>query len=190
MSLLLETACEQLRDLQAGAISSVELTRAYLDRISAVDGRVGRFCESMASGRSHGLRKSISGAQETAGWPAGRPAGGGEGYLLRARRADDVRVADAGGVSCRRMMRQSSLSCKRPGRCSLAGRTWMSSRWAGRRRIPHFRRRTIRGTSRGRRAVRAAVRRRRGGGHGAAGAWAPTRAVRFASRPGCAASWG
>src|SRR5262245_47827040 len=43
MSLLLESACEQLRDLQAGTISSVELTQAYLDRISSVDGRVGAF---------------------------------------------------------------------------------------------------------------------------------------------------
>lgn len=43
MSLLLQSAGEQLRGLESGAISSVELTQAYLDRISAVDDRVGAF---------------------------------------------------------------------------------------------------------------------------------------------------
>ena len=43
MSLLLQSACEQLQSLEAGAISSVELTRAYLDRISIVDERVRAF---------------------------------------------------------------------------------------------------------------------------------------------------
>src|SRR5262245_2678830 len=43
MSLLLQSAGEQLRDLETGKVSSVELTRAYLDRISSVDDRVGAF---------------------------------------------------------------------------------------------------------------------------------------------------
>jgi aspartyl-tRNA(Asn)/glutamyl-tRNA(Gln) amidotransferase subunit A len=43
MSLLQQTAGEHLRNLEAGQISSVELTRAYLERIAAVDERVGAF---------------------------------------------------------------------------------------------------------------------------------------------------
>jgi aspartyl-tRNA(Asn)/glutamyl-tRNA(Gln) amidotransferase subunit A len=43
MSIFQESACEQLRRLQAGEISSVELTQACLDRISAVDGLVKAF---------------------------------------------------------------------------------------------------------------------------------------------------
>ncbi len=43
MSLLQQSASEQLKSLDAGAISSVELTRSYLERISAVDQRVGAF---------------------------------------------------------------------------------------------------------------------------------------------------
>jgi aspartyl-tRNA(Asn)/glutamyl-tRNA(Gln) amidotransferase subunit A len=43
MSLLTQTAGRQLQSLASGEISSVDLTRAYLDRIAAVDGRVGAF---------------------------------------------------------------------------------------------------------------------------------------------------
>jgi aspartyl-tRNA(Asn)/glutamyl-tRNA(Gln) amidotransferase subunit A len=43
MSLFEHTAGEHLRNLESGALSSVELTRAYLDRIEAVDDRVGAF---------------------------------------------------------------------------------------------------------------------------------------------------
>jgi aspartyl-tRNA(Asn)/glutamyl-tRNA(Gln) amidotransferase subunit A len=43
MSLTDHTAVEQLRNLESGALSSVELTRAYLDHIAAVDERVGAF---------------------------------------------------------------------------------------------------------------------------------------------------
>jgi aspartyl-tRNA(Asn)/glutamyl-tRNA(Gln) amidotransferase subunit A len=43
MSLTEQSASEQLQALKAGAISSVELTRAYLDRIDVVDSRVGAF---------------------------------------------------------------------------------------------------------------------------------------------------
>ncbi len=43
MSILQRTACELLRSLEAGEISSVELTTACLERISATDDRVGAF---------------------------------------------------------------------------------------------------------------------------------------------------
>jgi aspartyl-tRNA(Asn)/glutamyl-tRNA(Gln) amidotransferase subunit A len=43
MSLIEQSASEHLRSLESGALSSVELTRAYLDRIQAVDERVGAF---------------------------------------------------------------------------------------------------------------------------------------------------
>jgi aspartyl-tRNA(Asn)/glutamyl-tRNA(Gln) amidotransferase subunit A len=43
MSSIDQTAAQHCNDLESGAVSSVELTRAYLDRIAAVDGRVGAF---------------------------------------------------------------------------------------------------------------------------------------------------
>ena len=43
MSLIEQSASEHLRSLESGALTSVELTRAYLDRIQAVDERVGAF---------------------------------------------------------------------------------------------------------------------------------------------------
>jgi aspartyl-tRNA(Asn)/glutamyl-tRNA(Gln) amidotransferase subunit A len=43
MSLFEQTAAEHLRNLESGAVSSVELVRAYLDRIQSVDDRVGAF---------------------------------------------------------------------------------------------------------------------------------------------------
>lgn len=43
MSIFEQTATEQLRDLESGAVSSVELTQAHLERIQAVDDRVGAF---------------------------------------------------------------------------------------------------------------------------------------------------
>src|SRR5215204_3448106 len=43
MSIFEQTASEHLRNLQAGQISSIELTRAYLDRITAVDERILAF---------------------------------------------------------------------------------------------------------------------------------------------------
>ncbi|HEX3598833.1 MAG TPA: Asp-tRNA(Asn)/Glu-tRNA(Gln) amidotransferase subunit GatA, partial [Lacipirellulaceae bacterium] len=43
MPLIDQTASEQLKSLESGEISSVELTKAYLDRIQSVDGKVGAF---------------------------------------------------------------------------------------------------------------------------------------------------
>jgi aspartyl-tRNA(Asn)/glutamyl-tRNA(Gln) amidotransferase subunit A len=50
MSLLQQTASQQLRNLNAGQVSSVDLTRAYLDRIQQLDGRVGAFLRVDADG--------------------------------------------------------------------------------------------------------------------------------------------
>jgi aspartyl-tRNA(Asn)/glutamyl-tRNA(Gln) amidotransferase subunit A len=50
MSLIQQPASEHLRNLEAGVISSVELTNAYLDRIAAVDERVGAFLRVDADG--------------------------------------------------------------------------------------------------------------------------------------------
>jgi aspartyl-tRNA(Asn)/glutamyl-tRNA(Gln) amidotransferase subunit A len=55
MPLFEHTASEHLRSLESGAITSVELTQAYLDRISAVDSRVGAFLRVDAEGA---LRKA------------------------------------------------------------------------------------------------------------------------------------
>jgi aspartyl-tRNA(Asn)/glutamyl-tRNA(Gln) amidotransferase subunit A len=43
MTLLSQTASDLLRNLESGAVTSVELTRAYLDRIRQIDDRVGAF---------------------------------------------------------------------------------------------------------------------------------------------------
>src|SRR5687768_8682010 len=43
MQLFDQSATDHLRKLQTGEVSSVELTQAYLDRIAAVDDRVGAF---------------------------------------------------------------------------------------------------------------------------------------------------
>jgi aspartyl-tRNA(Asn)/glutamyl-tRNA(Gln) amidotransferase subunit A len=43
MTLLSRSAADHLRDLESGAVTSVELTRACLDRIQQVDRRVGAF---------------------------------------------------------------------------------------------------------------------------------------------------
>src|SRR3990172_2184324 len=43
MSILQRTACELVESLKRGEFSSVDLTQACLDRIRAVDGRVGAF---------------------------------------------------------------------------------------------------------------------------------------------------
>src|SRR3954470_7655531 len=43
MSLHQQSAAEHLRSLETGEITSVELTKSYLDHIAAVDGRVGAF---------------------------------------------------------------------------------------------------------------------------------------------------
>ncbi len=43
MSLVEQTAAELLRSLESRAVSSVELTKAYLERIQSLDGRIGAF---------------------------------------------------------------------------------------------------------------------------------------------------
>ncbi len=50
MSLIEQTASEHLRSLESGAVTSVELTQAYLDRIQSVDGQVGALLYVDAEG--------------------------------------------------------------------------------------------------------------------------------------------
>lgn len=69
------TAAEQLRQLQAGDLKSVDLTRAYLDRIAAVDSKVGAFLRTheeraLAQAASVDQRRA---AGETLGSLAGLP---------------------------------------------------------------------------------------------------------------------
>ena len=76
--LIQQTASEHLRSLEAGAVTSVELTRAYLDRIQAV--RRPRWCvscESMRSERWSERPRSMRAA------PSGKPSGGWPGCRSR-----------------------------------------------------------------------------------------------------------
>ena len=92
--------CELLRSLESGAISSVELTTACLDRIAATDDRVGAFLRVDANrALAQAAADRRAAGEEAAGRPAGRPAGRGEGRALRARPADDLRLADARRLS-------------------------------------------------------------------------------------------
>src|SRR4051812_14211512 len=73
MSLCQETAVEHVRRLEAGEITSVELTEAYLERIQALDGRVGAFLRvdrDQALAQAAGVDK-----RRAAGKPIGRLAG-------------------------------------------------------------------------------------------------------------------
>ncbi len=75
MSLTQLTAAEQARQLAAGEVTSAELTRAYLDRIAAVDGRVGAFLrtqEERAIADAEAVDKRRA-AGETLGPLAGLP---------------------------------------------------------------------------------------------------------------------
>ena len=123
-------------------------------------------------------------AKRQAGRPAGWLAGRGEGYSLRARRADDVRFADAGQLS-------AAVRCDRDRQAARGRCRAHRPHEHGRVRDGRLDRELgvsgdaqSRGTSSGRPAAPAAARRR---------AWrpawrrwrsAPTRAARFASRPG------
>jgi aspartyl-tRNA(Asn)/glutamyl-tRNA(Gln) amidotransferase subunit A len=73
MSLLQQTAGEHLRRLKANEITSVELTRAYLDRISAVDERIGSFLRVDAEGAL--LRAGEIDARRSNGQPIGALGG-------------------------------------------------------------------------------------------------------------------
>ena len=86
MSLVQSTATELLAQLEAGSISAVELTRAYLDQIERLDGRCqsvsARRCRRGACGRRP---TSIAAGRPAAGRAAGRVARGGQGSALHAR---------------------------------------------------------------------------------------------------------
>jgi aspartyl-tRNA(Asn)/glutamyl-tRNA(Gln) amidotransferase subunit A len=73
MSLHQQSATEHLRSLESGAITSVELTAACLDRISALDGRVGVF---LRVDRDRALEQAAEVDARRAGkQPVGRLAG-------------------------------------------------------------------------------------------------------------------
>jgi aspartyl-tRNA(Asn)/glutamyl-tRNA(Gln) amidotransferase subunit A len=73
MSLFEQSASEHLRSLETGALSSVELTRAYLDRIERTDARVGAFLRVDAEGA---LRQAAEvDAKRSKGQAVGKLAG-------------------------------------------------------------------------------------------------------------------
>jgi len=73
MSLCQETAAEHVRRLEAGDITSVELTEAYLERIQTLDGRVGAF---LRVDRDHALAQAADvDKRRAAGKSIGRLAG-------------------------------------------------------------------------------------------------------------------
>ncbi len=67
-----QTASEHLRSLESGAITSVELTQAYLDGLQAVDDRVGAFLRVDAE---RALAQAAEIDAQRAKRQAGRPAG-------------------------------------------------------------------------------------------------------------------
>jgi aspartyl-tRNA(Asn)/glutamyl-tRNA(Gln) amidotransferase subunit A len=73
MSLVQQSAAEHLRSLNSGVVSSVDLTTAYLDRIEAVDQRVGAF---LRVDRERALAQASEiDAQREKGQAVGRLAG-------------------------------------------------------------------------------------------------------------------
>ena len=73
MSFHQQTATEQLRSLNSGAVTSVELTKASLDRIKAVDGKVGAFL-SVSEDRAL-AQAAEADSRRAAKQPVGRLAG-------------------------------------------------------------------------------------------------------------------
>ncbi len=73
MSLHQQTATEQLRSLQSGEVTSVELTKVCLDRIDAFDGKVGAF---LSVDKERALAQAVEvDAWRAAKQPVGRLAG-------------------------------------------------------------------------------------------------------------------
>jgi aspartyl-tRNA(Asn)/glutamyl-tRNA(Gln) amidotransferase subunit A len=73
MSFHQQSAAEQLRSLDSGAVTSVELTEASLDRIAAVDGKIGAF---LRVDRERALKQAAGvDAKRAAKQPVGRLAG-------------------------------------------------------------------------------------------------------------------
>src|SRR3954470_22326648 len=73
MSLHQESAAEHLRSLKSGAITSVDLTSACLDRIAAVDGKIGAFLR-VDRDRALGQAAEVD-ARRASKQPVGRLAG-------------------------------------------------------------------------------------------------------------------
>ena len=111
MSLTDLTAVELLAKLQSGETTSAELTRAFLDRIEAVDGQVKAFIRvdpAAAMARAEEIDR-----RRKAGKPLGRLAGmpvAIKDLLCTARRADHVRLENARPISARPTTPRSSPS--------------------------------------------------------------------------------
>ena len=73
MALFEQSASEHLRNLESGAVTSLELTKAYLDRVEAVDSRVGAFLR-VDSGRALAMAAEVD-AKRVKRQPVGRLAG-------------------------------------------------------------------------------------------------------------------
>ncbi len=100
MSILQRNACELLRHLEAGEISSVELTTACLERISATDDRVGAFLR-VDEKRAIAQAAAID-AKRAKNQPVGRLGGlpvAVKDVLCERGPAHDLCLADAGRLS-------------------------------------------------------------------------------------------
>ena len=128
-----KTAVELADALAAGETTSVEITRAHLDRIDEVDGAVHAF-----------LHVDRDGALAQAGVSDERRADGEDPQRARRRAdrrqgrahhrgpADDLRVADPRGLDPAVRRHGGRAGSARPACRSSARRTWTSSRWAPR----------------------------------------------------------
>ena len=157
-----KTAAELAAAIAAGEVSAVEVTQAHLDRIAAVDERVQAFlhvaAEAGAGGRPGGRRAARGGR---AARPAGRRAARAQGRLHHRGHADDLRVADPGGLAPALRRDRDPAAARGRASSSWARPTWTSSRWAPPPRTPRSARRTTRGTWTGCPAARPAARPRR-----------------------------
>ena len=178
--------------LEAGKISSAELTAALIARARAVEDRVRAFnsfdeADALAQARASDARRA--GGAGARGPLDGIPIGMKDVIAVDGPAADRAR-AGCSRTSSRPTTPRSRASSRRPGPSAGAGSTWTSSRWAPRRRT----RRSAptanpwdldAGAGRLVRRQRG----RRGRRRGRRWRWAPTRAARSASRRRSAASW-
>ena len=139
---------EALEKLASGEISAVELTRAHLDRIEAVEGRVRSFVTvTDQDALREAERVDRMRREGRDAWPAGWDSAGAQRCALHERRAHHLLVADArkfrAALRC-----HGGRAAARGGRGhASARRTWTSSRWAPRPRTRPSSRRATRGIS-------------------------------------------
>ena len=134
--------------LAAGDTTSVELTRASLDRIEAVDGAVHAFLHVDAEGAlAQAERSDARRAARRARLPARRRADRGQGRAGHPGPADHLRLADPRGLGPAVRRDGGRRACARPVCRSSARPTWTSSRWAPPPSTPPTARPTTPGTS-------------------------------------------